>query len=72
MGMTTHECITWLKILRANCKTFYEINADKKIEALDMAIKMAESREKIQEELSKYEDTDAIKCKYIKQMMEFE
>lgn len=72
MGMTIDECITWLKIMRANCRTFYEISADKKIEALEMVIKMAESREKIQEELDKYDDTDSIKCKYIRQMFELE
>lgn len=40
--MDITECITWLKILRANMNTFPEISADKKIEALSMAIKALE------------------------------
>lgn len=44
--MDKKECITWLKILRANMKTFPEISANKKIEALTMAIRIIEQEPK--------------------------
>lgn len=46
--MDKNECITWLKILRANMKTFPEVSANKKIEAHSMAIKALEQLPKLQ------------------------
>lgn len=46
--MDKNECLTWLKILRANMNTFPEVSAEKKIEALTMAIKALERIPKLQ------------------------
>ena len=48
MTMDKNECITWFKILRANMNTFPEISANKKIEALSMAIKALETLEEFE------------------------
>ncbi len=40
--MTKEECLLWLKILKVNQQNFPEISANKKIKALETAIKIIE------------------------------
>ena len=40
--MTEKECIKWLKIMRANLNLFPEISNNKKMKALETAIKLIE------------------------------
>lgn len=54
--MDINECITWLKILRANMNTFPEVSAEKKIEALTMAIKLVEQEPKTGEWIKQNDD----------------
>lgn len=65
--MDTNECITWLEILRANMKTFPEVSANKKIEALTMAIKALEQEsvlDKIRSEIEEiYADIDDVRIR---------